>query len=128
MADFITPNEIEAELMTGIKITNKDDAEKAAKLLLSNGIKNCVITLGENGAFYMGQNEEKYFRPYKINEVKASVAAGDAFTGILGASMAAGEDLNNSIGNAIIGSALSVTKYGAQESMPYYDEIMKTKS
>jgi ribokinase len=127
MADFITPNEIEAELMTGIKITNKDDAKKAAKSLLSNGIKNCVITLGENGAFYMGQNEEKYFSPYKINEVKASVAAGDAFTGIMGASMATGEDLNNSIGNAIIGSALSVTKYGAQESMPYYDEIMKTK-
>ncbi|MEC7838354.1 MAG: ribokinase [Chloroflexota bacterium] len=128
MADFITPNETEAELMTGIKIINKDDAIKAAKILISKGIKNCVITLGENGAFYMNQNEEKYFNPHKIKEVKASVAAGDAFTGIMGASLAAGEDLNNSIGNAIIGSALSVTKYGAQESMPYFDEIIKAKS
>ena len=70
MADFITPNETEAELMTWIKIINKDDAIKAAKILISKGIKNCVITLGENGAFYMSQNKEKYFNPHKIKEVK----------------------------------------------------------
>jgi len=128
MADFITPNETEAELMTGVKINNKDDAKKAAKILISKGIKNCVITLGENGAFYMNQNDEKYFKPHKIREVKASVAAGDAFTGIMGASLAAGEELNNAINNAIIGSALSVTKYGAQESMPYFQEILEAKS
>jgi len=128
MADFITPNETEAELMTGVKINNKDDAKKAAKILISKGIKNCVITLGENGAFYMNQNDAKYFKPHKIREVKASVAAGDAFTGIMGASLAAGEELNNAINNAIIGSALSVTKYGAQESMPYFQEILEAKS
>tara|TARA_B100001996_G_scaffold108843_1_gene82205 strand:- start:2596 stop:3537 length:942 start_codon:yes stop_codon:yes gene_type:complete len=124
MADFITPNETEAEYMTGIKIKNIDDARKSAKLLISKGIKNCIITLGENGALFMNLNEEKYFEPHKIKEVKASVAAGDAFTGILGASLASGNELFTSIENAIVGSALSVTKFGAQESMPFYDEIL----
>jgi ribokinase len=128
MADFITPNETEAEYMTGIKIQSIDDARKSAKLLISKGIKNCIITLGENGAFFMNQNEEKYFAPHRITEVKASVAAGDAFTGIFGASLASGNELFDSIENAIIGSALSVTKYGAQESMPFYDEILINKN
>lgn len=128
MADFITPNETEAEYMTGIKIKSIDDAKKSCNLLISKGIKNCIITLGENGAFFMNENEERYFEPYEIPKVRASVAAGDAFTGILGAFLASGAELFESIENAIIGSAISVTRYGAQESMPFYDEIMTKKS
>lgn len=124
MADFITPNEIESEYMTGIKIQNIEDAKKSANLLVAKGIKNCIITLGENGAYFKNANFENHFKPHKIQEVKASVAAGDAFSGILGASLASGEELNKSIETAIVGSALSVTKYGAQESMPLYDEII----
>ena len=72
-------------------------------------------------------NEEKakYLPPFKIDKVKASVAAGDAFTGILGASISSGLDIFDSLEIAIIGSALSTTKNGAQESMPYYSEIIK---
>ena len=128
MADFITPNETEAEYMTGIKIKSIDDAKKSCNLLISKGIKNCIITLGENGAFFMNENEERYFEPYEVTKVRASVAAGDAFTGILGAFLASGAELFESIENAIIGSAISVTRYGAQESMPFYDEIMTKKS
>tara|TARA_Y100000768_G_scaffold67183_1_gene46909 strand:- start:6226 stop:7167 length:942 start_codon:yes stop_codon:yes gene_type:complete len=128
MADFITPNETEAEYMTGIKIKSIDDAKKSCNLLISKGIKNCIITLGENGAFFMNENEERYFEPYEVPKVRASVAAGDAFTGILGAFLASGAELFESIENAIIGSAISVTRYGAQESMPFYDEIMTKKS
>ena len=128
MADFITPNETEAEYMTGIKIKSIDDAKKSCNLLISKGIKNCIITLGENGAFFMNENEERYFEPYEVPKVRASVAAGDAFTGILGAFLASGAELFGSIENAIIGSAISVTRYGAQESMPFYDEIMTKKS
>ena len=76
----------------------------------------------------MNENEERYFEPYKIPKVRASVAAGDAFTGILGAFLASGAELFEAIENAIIGSAISVTRYGAQESMPFYDEIMTKKS
>ncbi|MBA47324.1 MAG: hypothetical protein CL893_04465 [Dehalococcoidia bacterium] len=128
MADFITPNETEAEYMTGIKIKSIYDAKKSCNLLISKGIKNCIITLGENGAFFMNENEERYFEPYEVPKVRASVAAGDAFTGILGAFLASGAELFESIENAIIGSAISVTRYGAQESMPFYDEIMTKKS
>ena len=124
MADFITPNEIESEYMTRIKIQNIEDAKKSANLLVAKGIKNCIITLGENGAYFKNENFENHFKPHKIQEVKASVAAGDAFSGILGAALASGEELNKSIDTAIVGSALSVTKYGAQESMPLYDEII----
>ena len=75
MADFITPNETEAEYMTGIKIKSIDDAKKSCNLLISKGIKNCIITLGENGAFFMNENEERYFEPYEVTKVRASVAA-----------------------------------------------------
>ena len=79
--------------------------------------------LGENGAFLVNNETEKYFPPYNVEKVKASVAAGDAFTGILGASLSSGIILEEAIKIAVIGSALSTTKYGAQESMPYYSEI-----
>tara|TARA_Y100000748_G_scaffold132037_1_gene110796 strand:+ start:475 stop:1416 length:942 start_codon:yes stop_codon:yes gene_type:complete len=123
MADIITPNEIEAEYMTGIEIKNIDDAKKAGNKLLDQKIKNIIITLGENGAFLVNNETEKYYPPHSVREVKASVGAGDAFTGILGASLSSGMILDEAIKIAIVGSALSTTKDGAQESMPYYSEI-----
>ena len=125
IADIITPNETEAEYMTGIKIKSIDDAKIAATKIIKNNINSCIITLGENGAYLMTQNKEKYFPPHKIDKVEASVGAGDAFTGILGASLSKSIDFEESIQLAIIGSALSTTKKGAQESMPSYDEIIK---
>ena len=123
MADIITPNEIEAEYMTGIEIKNIDDAKKAGNKLFDQKIKNIIITLGENGAFLVNNETEKYYTPHTVREVKASVGAGDAFTGILGASLSSGMILDEAIKIAIVGSALSTTKDGAQESMPYYSEI-----
>ena len=123
MADIITPNEIEAEYMTGIEIKNIDDAKKAGNKLFDQKIKNIIITLGENGAFLVNNETEKYYPPHSVREVKASVGAGDAFTGILGASLSSGMILDEAIKIAIVGSALSTTKDGAQESMPYYSEI-----
>ena len=123
MADIITPNEIEAEYMTGIEIKNIDDAKKAGSKLFDQKIKNIIITLGENGAFLVNNETEKYYPPHSVREVKASVGAGDAFTGILGASLSSGMILDEAIKIAIVGSALSTTKDGAQESMPYYSEI-----
>jgi|TARA_B110000116_G_scaffold260982_1_gene264664 ribokinase len=125
IADIITPNETEAEYMTGIKIKSIDDAKVAATKIISNNINSCIITLGKNGAYLMTQNKQKYFPPHKIDKVEASVGAGDAFTGILGAFLSISIDLDESIELAIVGSALSVTKSGAQESMPYYEDIMK---
>ena len=124
MADIITPNETEAEYMTGIKISNLNDAKNAASMLVSKGIKSCIITLGENGALYKSNDKEIFYEPHKIDKVRASVAAGDAFTGILGASIASGTSVDKSIKYAIVGSAISVTRYGAQESMPEYEEII----
>ena len=123
MADIITPNEIEAEYMTGIEIKNIDDAKKAGSKLFDQKIKNIIITLGENGGFLVNNETEKYYPPHSVREVKASVGAGDAFTGILGASLSSGMILDEAIKIAIVGSALSTTKDGAQESMPYYSEI-----
>ena len=66
MADIITPNEIEAEYMTGIEIKNIDDAKKAGSKLFDQKIKNIIITLGENGAFLVNNETEKYFPPYNV--------------------------------------------------------------
>ena len=126
LVDYFTPNETEAEYMTGIKISNLNDAKDAASILIAKGIKGCIITLGENGALYKSDdNQEIFYEPHKVDKVRASVAAGDAFTGILGASIASGISLDKSIKYAIVGSAISVTRYGAQESMPEFEEIIK---
>ena len=119
----ITPNEIETEYLSGIKVKDKETAKKASEILINKGIKNIIITLGENGAFLVNNETEKYYTPHTVREVKASVGAGDAFTGILGASLSSGMILDEAIKIAIVGSALSTTKDGAQESMPYYSEI-----
>ena len=111
--------------MTGIKIESVNDAKKASEIIIDSGIKAVAITLGENGVYYKDSNNDKYFKPFKVKEVKASVAAGDCFTGILGSCISLSMDINTSIEMAVIGSAISVTRDGAQESMPFYDEIKK---
>ena len=123
--EIITPNETEAEYMTGIKIESIDDAKKASEIIIDSGVKSVAITLGENGVYYKDSNNDKYFKPFKVQEIKASVAAGDCFTGILGSCISLSININTSIDMAVVGSALSVTREGAQESMPFYDEIKK---
>jgi ribokinase len=123
MVDVLTPNETEARILTGIEVTsNRDSACTAVKKLLEYGVKSVILTMGANG-FLLGTDDEMEFVPaVKVNAIDAT-AAGDAFTGSLAVGLAQGKTLANSALFANYVAALSVTKMGAQSSMPTREAV-----
>jgi ribokinase len=124
MTDVIKPNETEAEILTGIKVSDEKTARKAAKNLLAHGVKTVIITMGAKG-FFMADNEVNGF--FSAKKVKAvdSTAAGDAFVGGLAFCIAQGRTILESTLFASNVAALSVTKLGAQSSMPDLKDVEK---
>jgi len=119
---YITPNETEAETLTGIKVTDDSSAKMAGKELLSFGAKTAIITMGRRGAMLVDSSVVELIPAFKVNAVDAT-AAGDAFNGGFAYAVANGKDLRESIkfGNAV--AAMTVTRMGAQPSMPTKDEL-----
>jgi ribokinase len=118
----ITPNETEAELLTGIKVNDLASAEKAAKILHGKGIKIVIITLGSKGAFYYSGESFKIIPAPKV-EALDTTAAGDVFNGALAVAVCEGLELEKAIELANKAASISVTRLGAQSSAPYWKEI-----
>jgi ribokinase len=118
----ITPNQTEAELLTGIKIDSISAARQSAKTLKSRGVKNVVITLGKEGVYYLGEEGDFHLPASKVKAID-STAAGDVFNGVLAAGLAKGLSWKESIKRSNKAAALSVTRMGAQNSAPYEFEI-----
>lgn len=119
---LINPNEIEAEIISGIKITDIETAVLAAKKIHEMGVANVIITLGSKGALlYDGNNTELI----PGNSVKASdsTAAGDCFSGALAIAISEGLALPDAVRFANKAAAISVTRQGAQTSLPYRAEV-----
>lgn len=119
---LITPNETEASILTGIKVIDEITAQQAAAILLAKGVQNVIITLGSKGAFFKN-NETQFMVP--APEVKAvdTTAAGDTFNGAIVAAIAEGQTWENAIAMAVKAASISVTRLGAQASVPYRNEI-----
>ncbi|HEY5510111.1 MAG TPA: ribokinase [Prolixibacteraceae bacterium] len=122
MIYMITPNETEAELLTGIAVTDQSSAATAARVLLSNGIKVVVMTLGSKGALLV-TDELCELVPSVAVKVVDTTAAGDCFNGALAVALSEGAGLVEAIAFANKAAALSVTRMGAQSSAPYRDEV-----
>ena len=121
---LITPNETEASLLTGIEVRDMASAEKAAKSLLKIGAKNVIVTLGENGCLFCNGKDTKYFKAYKVKSVDTT-AAGDVFNGTLAVAITNGKSFIEAIDFAAAAAAISVTREGAQPSIPTLLEIKK---
>ena len=119
---YITPNETEAGYLTGIEINSVDDAKRAAKKLLSMGVKNVIITLGVNGAYYTDGDREIQISGIKVKAVETT-GAGDAFNGGFATALGEGMDIETALKFANCTAALSVTRLGAAESMPSREDI-----
>ncbi len=120
--DVLTPNETEAQILTGIEVTDEKSADAAAKNLLGCGVKAVILTMGTKG-FLLASNSRMEFVPaIKVNAVDAT-AAGDAFTGSLAFGLAQGQTLFDAASLANYVAALSVTKMGAQSSMPTMETV-----
>jgi ribokinase len=122
MVDIIKPNETEAEILTGIKVTDQASAAKAADVLLAKGVETVIITLGEKGLMFATKDGKEMIANNKVEAVD-STAAGDAFTGSLAYGLANGESLKEAAVYANAVAAISVTRFGAQSSMPTKEEV-----
>jgi ribokinase len=119
---LLTPNETEAELLTGLTVNNDAAAAKAADALLARGVQNVIITLGARGAFIAGSQGRSMVGGYKVKPVDTT-AAGDVFNGTLAVALAEGESLLDAARFASAAAAISVTRLGAQTSAPTRKEI-----
>jgi ribokinase len=121
--DMITPNETEIEILTGIKILNDEDADKACSILHEKGVGTVIITLGSRGAWISEQNKEGYLLPgFKVSAVD-TIAAGDTFNGSLATALLEGLPLDEAVRFAHAAAAIAVTRRGAQPSVPWRHEI-----
>jgi len=118
----LTPNETEAAILTGIRVTDDDTARKAGTKLLELGAGSVVVTMGKRGAMLITTEGSSLVPVFAVHPVDAT-AAGDAFTGGLAYAIASGRDLRDAVEFANAAAALAVTKMGAQPSMPTRDEL-----
>lgn len=119
---FLTPNEREAEWLTGRKIKNEAGAARAAAELRSRGVPTVIITLGARGAFLASRNDRRLVPGFRVKAVDAT-GAGDIFNGALAVALAEGRALTDAVRFANAAAALSVTRLGAQPSAPTRKEI-----
>jgi ribokinase len=120
----ITPNETEAELLTGISIIDDDSARKAAQAFHQKGIKNVVLTLGKRGAYWSDTTSEGLVEALSVSVVDTT-AAGDCFSGALAVALAEKKSLADAVKFASVSASISVTRMGAQAAMPSRMEVDK---
>lgn len=120
---LMTPNETEAELLTGIAVTDQESASLAADYFLNKGVMNVVITMGKQGAYFKNR-ELAFMLPAPVVTAMDTTAAGDTFSGALTVAITEGMDWEQAIRFAVKAASLSVTRMGAQASVPYRSEIL----
>lgn len=118
----ITPNETEAEKLTGVKISSEEDAYKAAEALLAMGVQNAIITLGSTGSILCNA-QERFLVPARKVKAVDTTAAGDVYNGALVAALSEGKAFRDAMCFATLASSISVTRLGAQPSVPARSEV-----
>jgi ribokinase len=119
---MITPNESEASFLTGIKVVDDKTASDAADILSRKGVQNVIITMGASGAFIKSGEIAKRVPVQSVKAVDTT-GAGDVFNGALAVAILEGKDLEEAVAFSNRASAVSVTRMGAQSSIPYRKEM-----
>ena len=120
--DYFIPNENETEMYTGIKPDTKERRIEAIKKLNDMGVKNVIITLGTDGSCTVFNDEYIHVDSVKVNAVDTT-AAGDTYIGALAVKLSEGKFLKDAMSFASHASSITVTREGAQKSIPYLNEI-----
>ncbi|WP_166370785.1 ribokinase [Psychromonas sp. SA13A] len=122
LIDIITPNETEAEILTGIKVFDAQSAQLAADALHKKQIKTVLITLGSQGVWLSKEGEGSQIMGYKVDAVDTT-AAGDTFNGAFLTALLEDKSLNEAVQFAHAAAAITVTGQGAQSSIPYRKDV-----
>ena len=120
--DVLTPNETELEILSGVRVTGVGSAERAARRLLARGVGIVLVTLGAQGCLLVRGRQAQVFQAPAVRPVDTT-AAGDTFNGALAFGLAEGRGLDDAIRFANEAAAYSVTRRGAQSSMPTMREL-----
>ena len=126
----VTPNETEAEVLTGIPVSDRDSGTRAAQWFLDRGVETVVITRGEHGVLVARAAGVEEIASFTVNAVDTT-AAGDAFAGTRGASLPRGEDWSAPVRRAVAAGALATTVRGASPSLPtaaQVEEFLSTQT
>lgn len=124
--DIITPNEKECELLTGMPVNNIEEAKIALRYLIGKGIEQVIITMGSAGIVYNDGKEILHKPAHKVTAVDTT-AAGDCFSGALAVAFSEGKSIDDAVSFANIAGALTVTKKGAQMSLPSREDVENFK-
>ncbi|NQW15873.1 MAG: ribokinase [Chloroflexi bacterium] len=119
---ILVPNQLEAEALTGIGVTDATSAREAAHAIRGTAVPIAIVKLGADGCYVAGDGIDEYFPGHRVDAI-ATVAAGDAFAGGLATGLAEGMELRDAVHLANAAGALSVTREGAQDSMPPRAEV-----
>ena len=119
---LLTPNETEAEILTGVRPDTEKAARRAADILMARGVDNVIITLGARGAL-LATGRNAMLVPAPTVDVRDTTGAGDAFNGALAAALGAARPLPDAVAFANSAGALSVTRIGAQAALPRESQI-----
>ena len=120
--DLFIPNETELSAYAGLPVTDRESALKAADVMVSRGVKTVIVTLGSKGSLIYDGRSVSDIGAFKVEAVDTT-AAGDTYCGALCVALSEGRTLQAAAVFASKASALSVTRPGAQHSMPYRNEI-----
>ncbi len=124
LVDVLVPNEYEIAGITGITIRSDADLQQAAKKLHQQGLKNLLVTLGSRGSWYSHRDQkEKHLFPAKPVHAVDTTAAGDCFVGALTVGLCEGKTMGSAVEFASAAAAISVTRFGAQPSLPRRSEV-----
>ena len=123
LCDYVTPNETEAEELTGVKVDSVEGARKAAEALIAKGAKAAVITLGEKGALLHADGVSELVPAFSAGPVVETTGAGDAFNGGFAAALARGDTPLDAVRFACAVAGISVTRAGTAPSMPTLPEV-----
>ena len=123
LCDFVTPNETEAEALTGLPVTSLAEAERAADALLAKGVGAVVITLGDKGALYRDRTRSVHVPVISAGPVVETTGAGDAFNGGFAVALSEGMDVVEAVRFGCATAGISVTRAGTAPAMPSRAEI-----
>ncbi|MDR1003617.1 MAG: ribokinase [Prevotellaceae bacterium] len=118
----LTPNETEAEMISGVEIHDEASATEAARAIASLGVRHVIITLGSKGALIYSDGASELLPAYSVTAVDTT-AAGDVFNGALAVALSEGQSISDAVRFACKAAAISVTRVGAQASIPYRNEV-----
>ncbi|MGE5411917.1 MAG: PfkB family carbohydrate kinase, partial [Clostridiales bacterium] len=124
LTTYITPNEGELERLTSMSVHSIEDIKKAGTKLLGYGVENVIVTMGKKGAFYISNDRTLKVKAKPVDAVDTT-GAGDAFNGALASALSEDYKIEEAIEFANLAAAISVTRMGAQSSMPGFNEVLE---